>query len=109
MFLLPNWSCIVLKCIRRALLRDDYPIDYIYLPASDIWHPSLGTFQMKSGSDPSFQMEERRAKIKSNGLVSITFSTMSASICGPSLGSDSEIIFHIKYRLSYSSLSSEKV
>ena len=39
---------------------------------------------MKSGSDPTFQMEGRRAKIKSNGLVSITFSTMSASICGPS-------------------------
>ena len=54
------------------------------MPASDIWHPYLGTFQMKSGSDPTFQMEGRRAKIKSNGLVSITFSTMSASICGPS-------------------------
>ena len=61
-----------------------YPIGFVFLHASDIWFPDLGVFQMIGDADSSLPVANKRAKVHSNGLVSITFSSMVSSICGVS-------------------------
>ena len=51
---------------------------------SDIWFPDLGVFQMIGDADSSLPVASKRAKVHSNGLVTITFSSMVSSICGVS-------------------------
>ena len=61
-----------------------YPVSFIFLHAYDIWFPDLGVFQMIGDADSSLPIASKRAKVHSNGLVTITFSRMISSICGVS-------------------------
>ena len=69
---------------RLSWSESQYPVGYVFLHASDIWFPDLGVFQMIGDADSSLPVASKRAKVHSNGLVTITFSSMVSSICGVS-------------------------
>ena len=69
---------------RLSWSESQYPVGYVFLHASDIWFPDLGVFQMIGDADSSLSVASKRAKVHSNGLVTITFSSMVSSICGVS-------------------------